>query len=58
VELDALAGQEPEAFKKLVLDSVSKHFDEDIWERVQEENSDERAKELLAERLREELGIG
>jgi hypothetical protein len=57
VELDALAGQEPEAFRKLVLDSVSKHFDEDIWERVQEENSDEKAKELLAERLREELNL-
>ena len=57
VELDALAGQEPKAFKKLVLDSVSKHFDENIWERVQEENSEEKAKELLAERLRDELNL-
>jgi hypothetical protein len=55
VELDALAGQEPEAFRQLVLDAVDKYYDHDIWQQVKEEETPDKAAEELKKRIKEEI---
>ncbi len=55
VELDALAGQEPEAFRQLVLDAVDKYYDQDIWQQVKEEETPDKAAEELKKRIKEEI---
>lgn len=55
VELDALAGQEPDAFRQLVEDAVEEHFDARIWQAIAKENGPEKVKEVLAEKIKEEI---
>jgi hypothetical protein len=55
IELDALAGQEPEAFRQLVEDAVEEHFDMNIWEQAIQENGQDKVKKVLAEKIKEEL---
>jgi hypothetical protein len=33
IELGALAGKEPEAFRELVIDAVDEHYDQSIWDK-------------------------
>ena len=36
VELDALLAIEPEAFREIMNGAIERHFDDDVWEKVQE----------------------
>ena len=47
IELDALAGLAPDAFKQLVKDAVDEHFNDDIWRKVQKKSSPQAAKKGL-----------
>lgn len=53
VELDALLAYVPDEFKRIVQESVSEYYDEDIAYEVRKD--EEEAREMIADRMREEL---
>jgi hypothetical protein len=55
IELDALAGQEPEAFKRLVLDAVEQYYDSDIWDKVQKSEAAAKARRELKKQIQNEI---
>jgi hypothetical protein len=48
-------GLDPDAFRQLVRDAVDEHFDNEIWERVEQENSPEAAAKDLKKQAKEEI---
>ena len=52
IELDALAGQEPQAFKDLVLDAVNEHWNRGIWDQVKGDLTRDKAEEELKKRIK------
>lgn len=57
VELDAMFGLVPEAFKKIIIDSVENYFDRDIYAETlqEEERRQERIKEYAPEYIEKKL---
>jgi hypothetical protein len=55
IELDALAGQEPEAFKRLVLDAVEQYYDSGIWDKVQKSEAAAKARRELKKQIQNEI---
>jgi hypothetical protein len=51
VELDALAGKEPEAFNQLVRNAVLEHWNGDIWNITEEDHKPERVRYLFFRNL-------
>lgn len=55
IELDALAGKEPEAFKQLVIDAVEDHFDNEIWVEVKRQYAEAKVKRKLRKRIKQDI---
>ena len=55
IELDALAGQEADKFKELVINAVEEHFDEDIWQKVQDEYQENKVTRKLRKASKEQI---
>jgi hypothetical protein len=52
IELDALAGKEPEAFSSLVRDAVDEHFDESIWDKYKNKLTTKAAQREIRKRIK------
>jgi len=51
IEVDSLPAYEPEKFKNMVLEPIDRYFDEDIYEEVLNEHSDDELDNLVSERV-------
>jgi hypothetical protein len=55
VELDALAGKEPDAFRELVQAAVDEHFDYAKWEEIQRQYDPKKVKKVMKKEFIEEI---
>ena len=56
VELDAFDALHPDEFRRIIVEAVAKHFDDDIYERVTRPRAEE-ARELARENLQKTLAL-